>query len=431
MAPMWRARVVCLVLCTAVACPASVAAQNRAALESELDRIRRDLEIPAMSAAVVEGGTIVWIRHFGVRAGQGQRVAYPIASLTKPFTAALAMIAITRGKLTLDQPVLVDASLTGAPAGSVRIRHLLSHTAAGTPGTRFLYSSALFRELARPLELALGTTFLNALTTNVITPLGLSRTTAGPALTPSGGLTSTIEDVARLAIALERGTLLSRDAATMMLQPPRFDGGVASPYAHGWFVQQIGGEQLRWHFGQQADASSLLVTMPRRRLSLVVLARGDRLSAPFWLQFGDVRWSPPALAFLTAWARMKVDLPEARRLMLDALAALGSGRAGRGVSLATKAIALAPALVNAGDGALLAAFARAGDPGLRTAGRAIARRLLAADGNHPRVLLDLAVLELQDKQPAEAAKLLRRVLDEKHATPEIARAASELLGQIK
>ena len=73
-------------------------------------------------------------------------------------------------------------------------------------------------------------------------------------------------------------------------------------------MQQIGGEHVRWHFGQQADASALLVNLPRRRLTFVLLARTDRLTAPFWHQFGDLRWSPAAAAFLTRWARVRLDL---------------------------------------------------------------------------------------------------------------------------
>ena len=412
--------------------PPGVAAQNRAALEAELDRIRRELQIPAMSAAVIEGGTVVWTQHFGLRPAQRTGVSYPIASLTKPLAATLAMIAITRGKLTLDTPVPLTAAASDvpAPADPPRLRHLLSHTGAGTPGTRFLYSSELFRQTERSIATAIGAPFHDALNMHLLKPLRLSNTTAGPGVTPSGGLTSTLEDLARLPIALERGTLLSREAAAAMFQPPRFEGGVASPYALGWFVQQIAGEPVRWHFGQQNDASSLLLTLPRRRLSLIVLARSDRLSAPFWLQFGDVRWSPVAVAFLSTWVRVKLDLPEARRLMLEALGAVGTGRSAPGAAMARKAAALAPALVNGADNTLLAAFARWGDPDLRAIGRNLARRLLTADPANPRTLLDLAVLNVQDKQPAEAIKLLRRVLDERQATPEIERLALELLGEL-
>jgi cytochrome c-type biogenesis protein CcmH/NrfG len=63
---------------------------------------------------------------------------------------------------------------------------------------------------------------------------------------------------------------------------------------------------------------------------------------------------------------------------------------------------------------------------LRAIVRRIAKRLLAADADHPRTLVDLAVLNLQDGQPAEATRLLQQVLNGKQSTPEIARLAREL-----
>jgi CubicO group peptidase (beta-lactamase class C family) len=420
----WERIVVGLALACALMAPSTVAGQNRAALEAELERLRTDLRIPSMSAAVVEGGTVVWVRHFGIKPPPGDVVRYPIASLTKPFAAILALRDVERGRLTLDTAV-------SRPDGTrVQIRHLLSQTAAGMPGARFLYSSELYRLLGGPLASAAGTTLPVALAADVIRPLGLRHTIAGASVTASSGLESTVEDLARFAAALERGAVLSPLSLTEMFRPPRSPSGRAFPYALGWFVDQVGGEQVRWHFGQEQEVSGLMLMLPRRRLAFVVLARTDRLSAPFWLQFGDLRWSPAAAAFLAAWARIRLDLPEARRLMIQALIALAKGDRARGAALAKKASVLAPALINTADPALLAAFARSGERDLREMGRRTARRLLDIDPDHPRVLLDLAVLNLQDGQPAEAARLLRKILVDRQASPEIERTTKELLAEV-
>jgi hypothetical protein len=265
-----------------------------------------------------------------------------------------------------------------------------------------------------------------ALAARVFKAAGLRSTRAPADVTPSTGVESTVEDLARFASALEREALLPVKARLEMFRPQRGPTGQPLPYALGWFVQYIGGEEVRWHYGQQADASSLLMMLPRRRLTFVVLARSERLSAPFWLQFGDLRWSPVATAFLSGWARVRTDLPEARRVMTQALVALHARRAPEATKSVSQALGLAPALGDAADGALLAAFARSGDPGLRAIGRRIAKRLLAADADHPRTLVDLAVLNLQDGQPAEATRLLQQVLNGKQSTPEIARLAREL-----
>lgn len=367
-----------------------------------------------MSAAVVESGTTVWVRHFGFRAAPGEAVRYPIASLTKPFSAVLALQLVQGGKLRLDA-----------------VRHLLTHTSTGTPGKRFVYSSELYSTLQGPLERAAGAPLHVALAGGVVKPARLAHTVVPARTTPSAGMESTVEDLAHLATALERDTLLSAGSRSELFRVPRGPTGHALPYALGWFVQHVGGEEIRWHFGQQQDASSLLIIVPRRRLSLAVLARTDRLSAPFWMQLGDVRWSPVAAGFLTAWPRIRMDLAEGRRTMREALAALHMGARDAARKDVERALVLAPALGDAADGALLAAFARSGDADLRAVGRRIAKRLFAVDDEHPRTLLDLAVLNLEDGQPQEARKLLNQIVAGRAATPEILRTTRDLLNDIR
>lgn len=409
-----------IALALALLGPTRAAAQNRAGLEAELERLHTALRIPSMSAAVVEGGTIVWVRHFGLKAVPGDPVRYPLGSLTQPFAAVLAMREAERGRLSLDTRV-------DRPDGvAVQIRQLLAHTAAGKPGARFVYSPDLYRLLGAPLERAAGATLPQALTAEVTRPLGLRQTVASAGTSASGGLESTVEDLARFAAGVERGAVLSAASTTELFRAPRGGAGRAFPCALGWFVQQVGGEQVRWQFGQDDHASGLLVNLPRRRLTFVVLARGNRLNAPFGLGSGDVRWSPAAYAFLSAWARVRVDYSEARHLMLEALVALSRGRAADGAALAKRASVIAPPLTSA-DPVLLEAFARSGDPDLREMGRRMARRLLEADPDHPRVAFDLAVLNLEDGQADEARRLATGILADREATPEIERAARELL----
>jgi hypothetical protein len=54
-----------------------------------------------------------------------------------------------------------------------------------------------------------------------------------------------------------------------------------------------------WHFGQIPNAySSLLIKVPERNITLILLANSDRLSAPFQLGRGDVTRSLFAALFL-------------------------------------------------------------------------------------------------------------------------------------
>lgn len=398
------------------------AAQNRAAMEAELEQLRADVRVPAMSAAVVEAGTLVWVRHFGLKQTSADAVVYPVGALTQSFAAAAALRLAERGRLSL------DAQVDGQPRG-VLVRHLLSHTAAGTPGTRYQYSNALFRVLERPLAHAAGTSFAQALRAGVVKPAGLRHTKTGPAISAVSGLESTVEDLGALAASLEKGDLLSSASVNEMFRPARQPGGRPSPFALGWFVQQIGGDQVRWQFSEEEGASGLIVNVPRRRVTFALLSRSARLNAPFHLRSGDLRWSPAALAFLTRWTQTRVELIDARTVMVKALAALGRNERAAAVGLVQKASVLAPPLVQGADLALLTAFARSGDQKLRDYGRRIADRLLEADPDDPRVLLELAALHAAERHPQEADALARRILAGRQATPEVERAARDLLGR--
>lgn len=394
--------------------------QNPTIAEAEFERLRTTLGLSQMSVAVVEDGAAAWVRHFGTAARQAGPVRYPLGSLAQPFIAALVFRLIEQTRLSLDVPVT-------RPDGSpTSLGHLLSHTTSGA-GARFVFSNALFNQIEEPIERAAGAELGQALTAAILRPAGLRHTEAAPMLSATSGLVSTAEDVARFVQALEGGQILSRAALREMFQTPSDAAGRPLPHAYGWFVQIVGGQEVHWDFGQYGETSSLVVSLPARRLSLVVLASGDRLCSPFWLEFGDVRWSPAAMTFFREWARLRVDLPEARAAMSGALIALATGDSDRAATLAMRAAALAPALVNTPDLALLAAFARSGHPELRAMGRAIGQRALDADPADPRGLVHLALLNLEDGRPAEARTLLRQVLDGKQATPEIEELARQLL----
>jgi len=75
--------------------------------------------------------------------------------------------------------------------------------------------------------------------------------------------------------------------------------GAALPTGLGWFVQTYHGERLVWQFGEIPGAySALVLKLPARHLTFILLANSDGLSAPFQLQSGDVTRSPFATLFL-------------------------------------------------------------------------------------------------------------------------------------
>jgi CubicO group peptidase (beta-lactamase class C family) len=81
-----------------------------------------------------------------------------------------------------------------------------------------------------------------------------------------------------------------------------FANGKPLPTGLGWFVQAYNSEPIAWQFGVVENAySSLIVKVPNRRLTLILLANRDGLTAPFALEAGDVTTSIFARTFLQAF----------------------------------------------------------------------------------------------------------------------------------
>jgi len=79
--------------------------------------------------------------------------------------------------------------------------------------------------------------------------------------------------------------------------------GTPLPTGLGWFVQEYQGERLVWHFSHVPDAySALILKMPARGLTLVLLANSDGLSRGASLELGDVTASPFVKIFLRLFA---------------------------------------------------------------------------------------------------------------------------------
>jgi CubicO group peptidase (beta-lactamase class C family) len=118
----------------------------------------------------------------------------------------------------------------------------------------------------------------------------------------AAGVVSTVLDVARFSVALDQHRLLSPQSKAAMLTPSRSNSGQRLPYGLGWFVQDIAGKRVVWHYGWWPDAySALLIKVPEQELTMVLLANSDGASAPFGLGDGNLLHSPFAVVFINSF----------------------------------------------------------------------------------------------------------------------------------
>ena len=330
-------------------------AASIAEFEQRLEAMRASSHIAAITAVISKDQDVVWVKPYGMADVAQQRPAtettvYHLASLTKPLAATVLLQLVQEGKVTLDDPVSMYGITVPSPAGTViRVRHLLSHTSEGVPGTKYAYNGDRFALLENVIVQAAGKSFAAALEERIIVPLGLQRTAPNPQsasfaasgfdrttfeanmargytysgggynLTPypslfgaAAGLTSSALDYASFSMAMDRDALLQPATKALAYTPVVSPSGETFPYGLGWFSTMYKGVRIIWHYGLWTANSSLIVKVPDRGLTFVVLANSDALSSPYQLGAGKLETSPWARLFLDTFVIGNLPLPAPR-----------------------------------------------------------------------------------------------------------------------
>jgi CubicO group peptidase (beta-lactamase class C family) len=329
--------------------------------ESYLEALRQQSGIPGMSAAIVRDGAIVWEKGFGfqnvaARVRATPDTPYLVGDASGTLAAVLLLQCVEQRRLSLDVPFRFYG--LDAPEPDATLRQILSHAPPAGAAAPFAYSPERFASLTplmewcapQPYRKSIAHRILNRLAMRdsvpgtdlrdpdltfpedlfdpqdlaryrqtllkLATPYkvdGKGRATpndlAGVPIDAAGGLVSTVRDLARFDAALGSGVsdsdllgsgvLLADETLAAAWSPAAGRGGVASPMGLGWFVNNYRGERVVWHFGYvQNGYSSLILKVPSRGLTFIILANGDGLSAPFQLESGDVTRSLFATVFL-------------------------------------------------------------------------------------------------------------------------------------
>ena len=347
---------VLLAACGPAARPSTTvnAAQAIAQFERELEALRQELQIPGLSAAIVQDQEVIWTKGFGYADLENQIEATPdtpyrLASVTKPIAATLIMQLVEEGALGLDDAVS-KYGVRPESNGVVRVHHLLTHTSEGIPGTRHNYDGGRYALLGQVVEAATGQSFETLLSERVLEPLEMTNSApsypecalgalespessarerchaqVNRALTkpyqldpsyrvaeggyqsgfsPAAGLIASVSDLAKFDIALDRNALIGKESQEAMFAPAysTHEGREDLAYGLGWYSQEYMGTRLVWHAGRwPPSTSSLYLKVPDQNLTLILLANTTYLNTPYPMGEGDVLYCTPALAFYKAF----------------------------------------------------------------------------------------------------------------------------------
>lgn len=247
---------------------------------------------PSLVAGVVRDGGLVWsgARGFVDGAAPDNDTQYRLGSITKSFIGVLVMRLRDEGKLELNDRV--DAHLPGTKYGHLTVAQLLSHTSGLTSespgswwerspgddwaaldstltadelklraGKQFHYSNVGYGVLGELVARLRGMSWLDALRTEILAPLGMNRTSPHPegkaargwavhpfadvvlpeptpdagAMAPAGQLWSTVNDLARWTafVGGHTGDVLHPETVAEMREPATVEAGETWTMGYG------------------------------------------------------------------------------------------------------------------------------------------------------------------------------------------------------
>jgi CubicO group peptidase (beta-lactamase class C family) len=319
--------------------PSTSVSPDRSAFSAAVDAVAAEAlqrgPVAGLSIAVFEHGKAVLAKGYGsadLEAGVAATAdtSYPIASVTKHFTAAAVLRLADQGKVSLDDPLSRFFPAARPKIGALTVRHLLDHTSGltrGGPAPRAAtlsvirrggtaraqgedwdYSNYNFSLLGLVIEQASGRDYARYVHEELAAPLDLTGTgycedgsaTAGrgrdylagfKSVSPTpywtearffaaGGLCSTVLDLVRWEKALEDGRVISPAMLQAMRSPARLPGGLEADYGYGTRLGYTGRRRKLGHTGGGQSNKAVLARYPDDDVTVAVLFNTERRNIP-------------------------------------------------------------------------------------------------------------------------------------------------------
>ena len=311
--------------------------------------------IPGLELGVIRDNKVIIAKGYGLANVEDSLPAtketlFQICSMTKSFTATGIMMLVEDGKISLNDPITKWLPELPAQLGTVRIRHLLTHTsgikdifediydtinspeklglvrpnfrAESEPGAKFSYNNTGYHLLGLIIQSASGKSYGEFLDERIFRPLGMKITPSkeprlpnsirargysweidapkfsskgkGNWATGAGGFASSISDLIKWNAALNSERLLKKSSLEQMWTQGTLNSGKRITHGFGWSVGKVIG-----HAGGDIGWQSIFVRWPENQdkndpLSVIVLSNLERTHTGY-LQETIARYylSPP------------------------------------------------------------------------------------------------------------------------------------------
>ena len=331
---------------------------------ANLDSLRIARHIPGLSVVVLRDTSVVFSRSWGFADIARQipvttETPFNIASVSKPVSAVVALRLAQDGLLQLDRPMqsfngFAEFCESARERGGIffgdytcqgntlTLRHVLSMSANGEPGTRFWYNPPSYSWASRPMAEVSGRTFSSLVDTLIFQPAHMrqsARINRALPLRPdlasrlalpyhwdssgkfvqseppapqgdgaAGGVISTAMDLARFDIALTNNTLISARNRAVLFAGTKTPDGRVLPYGLGFFLGEYRGHRVAWHTGLWEGQYSALYLKTfaenqRDQFTFVLLANSDGLQWDTRLDDATIERSPFARVLMDSFLK--------------------------------------------------------------------------------------------------------------------------------
>jgi CubicO group peptidase (beta-lactamase class C family) len=327
--PVLITTIFALLFTTVYAAPAGGDAAFMKAASEAVDKIAREDEFSGV-ILVARGDQVLLRKAAGFTDRERNITAtpetkFPLASVTKQFTAAAIMLLVDEGKIALDDPISKHYLQSPAAWKDVRLRHLLTHSSgiedywihrggfAKTgqifrtnnelirlaaadplgfePGNGFSYSNSGYALLTAVIERVSGQSYDEFMRSRFFSPLRMRNTGYGKSsevavkgytrsadgdwsageiigldtLGGFGGIYSTLDDMLIWSRAFFGGKVVSQPSMNAMFADNEYN------YGFGWRFAPKYGRRLIWHTGNGSSHAAIFDRFPDDDLTVVVM----------------------------------------------------------------------------------------------------------------------------------------------------------------
>lgn len=260
---------------------------------------------------------------------------FQIGSMTKQFTAVAILMLEQEGKLNVNDPV--SKYIANYPNGNqIQIHHLLNHTSGikdftkmktiseiaqkqmspqemvdffknepidFLPGEKFEYNNSGYVVLGYIIEIVSGKTYEEFIKEKIFDKVGMqdsyyatdrkiiknraygyhqktdgyvNKTVINFSVPyASGALMSTVDDMLKWQMALNKNLLLNKEQTKKAFSPYKLNDGELTEYGYGWHIKEIDGVQTREHGGSIFGFKSMAVYIPEKDIYVIGLSNCD------------------------------------------------------------------------------------------------------------------------------------------------------------